>query len=227
MKKSISLSGKFFLYSLILILLILSHLIFSLISQRSEQNHRIASILFSELALSEKIVDDPVNYTALVVKEMARKISKLNASNEEINYFFQNYNKSLIANKIDGVLSVGMFSWVNSNNRITVNSEIGRLKDPINITDRDYLKLTSKSPYKLIEGKPVIGGISKQYVIPLGMGVTKANGKYIGSIVVGITIDGLYNKFLSDRKNEFLDMQIIYLGKEAVIKKSFSPKKIS
>ena len=220
MKKFTSISHKFFLYSVILLVTILSYLAYSLMRQQSEQDKKILSLASSEIALAEKIINDSIQYTELVIKNMTDQIKKDPGNNKHIENVFRSY-QFLYGSRIEDVLSVSMFSWTDKNKILTINSEAGKLKMPIDLSKRDYLQLTTKDPYKLYHGRPVIGGVSNQYIIPAGMGVTDKNGNYQGSIVMGLSINNIYYKFLKEKISTDSGMQILYKKDDNIIKDSF------
>ena len=47
------------------------------------------------------------------------------------------------------ILSISMFSWVDKNDLLVVNSEFGVLKKTTDLSTRDYLQLTKINPNKL------------------------------------------------------------------------------
>lgn len=220
MKKFTSISHKFFLYSVILLVTTLSYLAYSLMRQQSEQDKKILSLASSEIALAEKIINDSIQYTELVIKNMTDQIKKDPGNNKHIENVFRSY-QFLYGSRIEDVLSVSMFSWTDKNKILTINSEAGKLKMSIDLSKRDYLQLTTKDPYKLYHGRPVIGGVSKQYIIPAGMGVTDKNGNYQGSIVMGLSINNIYYKFLKEKISTDSGMQILYKKDDNIIKDSF------
>jgi len=83
------------------------------------------------------------------------------------------------------------FDWVTPDKQLRVSSQLGVLKKPFDMSDRDYLKKTPLFPWVLQLSVPRFGGLSKQWIIPAGMGLTNSNGEFIGSITMGFAVDGL------------------------------------
>src|SRR5205823_845701 len=70
----------------------------------------------------------------------------------------------------------------------------GVLTKPFDMSNRDYLDKTPQFPWTLQLSIPRFGGLSKQWIIPGGMGVTDKKGNFLGTITLGFTLDGLNRK---------------------------------
>lgn len=84
-----------------------------------------------------------------------------------------------------------LFSWVNPQQQLVVSSNKGVLDNPIDISDRDYVKQAAVDPWKMAIGRPVEGRASGRWIIPVAMGLTDATGKFIGTIMISIDINTL------------------------------------
>jgi signal transduction histidine kinase len=99
-----------------------------------------------------------------------------------------------------------LFDWVDPDQRMVVTSNQGVLSTPIDMSHRDYLSSTPKYPWTLQMQDPAIGIPSNQWIIPGGMGITNSEGKFLGSITLGLAIDGLaknINSTLGSNKLHF------------------------
>lgn len=147
-----------------------------------------------ELAINkaETSLAGTFDYAESVVNYINKQITISDSSNEEINRILNSFKKENYDNdSIKDVLSVSMFSWVNRYKLLTVSSEDGILTHPINMAKRDYLQNTRDNPWKIYIGEPVKGAVSKQYVMPAGVGAKNKAGKYIGTTVLGFNIKNL------------------------------------
>ncbi len=80
------------------------------------------------------------------------------------------------------------FDWVTPDGQMRVSSNLGVLPKPIDMSDRDYIHRAKASPWTLQVSDPRFGGLSKQWIIPAGMGVASREGKFLGTITMGFTL---------------------------------------
>jgi two-component system sensor histidine kinase ChiS len=139
----------------------------------------------------ERTLIDDFDYTSYQMEYLANQIKEKGTDSDLIYQLFRAFRSN---NKINIALSWNMFSWVDKNFLLTVDGNEGILKYPVDLSKRDYLPNTVERPREIFFGEPVYGGVSKQLVIPAGMGVTDKNGSYLGSIVFGFDIGSLIYK---------------------------------
>jgi two-component system sensor histidine kinase ChiS len=89
--------------------------------------------------------------------------------------------------------SWSLFDWVTPDKMMTINSIHGKLSNPIDMSSREYLEFTSLYPWKLQFSQPMIGILSGQFVIPIGIGV-KHKGEFYGTIGSGIRLEEVNDK---------------------------------
>ncbi len=104
--------------------------------------------------------------------------------------------------------SWNIFSWVDKNQRLVINSDRGILDKGVDVSGRDYIPRTIKQPGTLQLGKPVYGAVSNQYVIPASTGILNKKGEYIGTMVFGMNIASLSNKIEREAALENSDYSI-------------------
>jgi signal transduction histidine kinase len=97
--------------------------------------------------------------------------------------------------KKDYVYSI--LSWINPQDHLVVSSNKGVLDKPIDISDRDYVKMALVEHWKMVIGKPVEGRISGHWVIPVAMGITDYTGKFIGTVAISIEVNILTQQLAS------------------------------
>ncbi|MFT5702765.1 MAG: signal transduction histidine kinase/CheY-like chemotaxis protein [Rickettsiales bacterium] len=213
----ISLSRKFISYSVMVVLAVFIYISYIFIKEHSSQNDQIISNLSSEIFFAEKILDDSIKYTRLILVGMSNKISQNPTSKNHIKNTLESF-RVLHEGKMNDILSISMFSWTDKKDQLIINSEIGILKKSKDLSSRDYLQITKKNPEKLYFGKPVIGAVSRQYIIPAGMGFVDDSGIYQGSIVMGFNIESIYRRFIGNKNFNNSDLQIIYKKDISIIK---------
>jgi hypothetical protein len=102
-----------------------------------------------------------------------------------------------IANSKYGIKEViTVFEWSDHTNNCVLNSEVGRLKKPLDITNHSYTKFCQQQPWKVHLGPPVYGITTGLWIIPGGVGITSKTGKYQGIISFGINISTTFQKKL-------------------------------
>jgi hypothetical protein len=136
---------------------------------------------------------ESVLYTTRITEGIGQQIQ---SAHKTLNYelirkllakkFFSNYQYL-----DENLASWSTFSWADKNHKLVISSSIGIIKEPIDMSHRDYIPLTAKYPHHIHTGKPVIGAVSKLWAIPAGYGLVDQSGKYLGAVVTGVVIDGL------------------------------------
>ncbi|MBM5782009.1 MAG: hypothetical protein FJ368_01130 [Pelagibacterales bacterium] len=149
-----------------------------------------------------------------IEKELTTLLKHTSAINNNINWHISKdpYNKNHIFNVLKyyninnkSVLSWTLFSWVNSHYKLNVDSEYGVLKNPLELSGRDYLPITEQKPYELQLGRPVTGSTSGKWMIPGGNGIVDHEGKYLGAVVIGFEIDYLAKILSAEIEDERIE----------------------
>lgn len=102
-----------------------------------------------------------------------------------------------------------IFAWIDDKQHITMTSYKGMLRQPIDIADRDYIKKTLTSPWKIHIGRPVFGRLSDKWVLPISMGITDYSDHYVGAVLASLDIEELIQKTQSTLKNNRISMSIL------------------
>ena len=145
------------------------------------------------------VVSDSISYISQYAAFIGEKISQ-HPDTKDINYI-----SSLIEGKYIGqpqkqnFYFTTTFDWVTPDKMLRASNKIGVLKEPYDMSDRDYLQRTPKFPWTLQMSTPRIGGISGIWILPAGMGITDKKGNFIGSITLGFALDGLEKKISEAR----------------------------
>lgn len=84
-----------------------------------------------------------------------------------------------------------LFAWADADLRITATSAAGVLKRPLDISDRDYVKRSLIQPWKVHIGRPVEGRLTGKWILPIALGVSDTEGKFLGLVLASISIDKL------------------------------------
>lgn len=87
-----------------------------------------------------------------------------------------------------------ILSWINPNGHMEVSSNHGVLDTPVDISDRDFVKMAAADPWKMVIGQPIEGRVSGRWVIPVAMSLTDSTGKFIGTVALSLDIKILSNQ---------------------------------
>lgn len=145
----------------------------------------ISKIMLIESRNMEDIIAKKMNHTKKVMELMISEIIKNPQDKENIDKILQNYQTKP---QFRSSMSWTIFSWTDNNNQIIVDTKYRIMKKPFDLSNRDYIKKSSKNPGKFFIGEPVYGSTSKKWMIPGGIGVF-LNKEYIGSITIGFEIE--------------------------------------
>jgi hypothetical protein len=142
-------------------------------------------------------VTDSLLYTKQIMSYVGKQISNRNPRDYEfINKLLMNYRSPQ-----GGLLYWNIFAWVDTEKNLRVSSGMGVLDEKIDLSDRDYVLLSRDSVEVMHVGKPIIGKLSKMYIVPISYGITNSHREYVGSLVAGLVVDNIeseINKVISD-----------------------------
>lgn len=167
-----------------------------------------------------KIASDLVNifdHAESSLNIINKKIVVSNQSKESVANILLEAGKSYNQSLLKYELSTGKFYWIDNANYLSANSDVGLVFNPIDLSDRDYLKNTRIDSRKIYVGAPIIGVSSGQFVIPMGVGAEDVAGNYVGTMVVSFKLSDLadrYRKIADEFKINFAllnsDNEIIF-----------------
>jgi len=119
-------------------------------------------------------------------------------------------NGKLLNNQISkNLFSWTLFDWIDHNNQVQVSSSVGVLDTPKDATHRLYAKLSNEEPWKIHFDKPSYGLSSGNWIIPVGMGITDLNGKFLGTLGVGFDITKFAKKITYEICNDEIRFAVI------------------
>ena len=149
---------------------------------------------------------DSVLYTKHIMSYIGYQIAMEGAANdyEFINRLLLSYRRS-----DDQVMAWSTFSWVDKNRNLVVSSNLGVMKELVDMSGRDYIPFTIRYPKNMFMGKPVYGIVSKLWSIPVGYGVIDQRNDYLGTVISGIVISGLKSKIEDSITNRNISFAII------------------
>jgi|CXWL01.1.fsa_nt_gi signal transduction histidine kinase len=102
-----------------------------------------------------------------------------------------------------------IFSWTNTDKKMVISSNKGVLKEPVDISDRDFIQQAATDSWKMHIGRPIEGRVSGRWVIPVSMGITDDTGKFIGIISLSIDIEVLTNHIRNLVKRDGVSFAVV------------------
>jgi signal transduction histidine kinase/CheY-like chemotaxis protein len=192
-----------------------------------QEKQKITEEVFVVAEEIENLISYNIDYLKYQIHYATKQIKDTRANLDDkkmekiLSSFVGNIN-----NQIDISIAWNAFSWVNKNNNLSVDGAAGIIKNPIDLSNRDYLKITSKIPNQLIFGKAVSGALSDRLIIPVAMGVFSDYNAYLGTLVFGLDIERILAKIEKNIGNETFRFALINDTKVAFTSNNFDVKKL-
>lgn len=201
-----SLSRDFTMLSLFILFILIVVSIWVARQTHSDNGERILKQLENESLRIDRALIVEVENASYILESVGRQIAimpdlDLNA----INQLFQSFDRRDYAKN-------SFFSWGNDNQMLVDSSVTGILKDPIDISDRDYVKKAITKPWVLHIGRPIQGRISNKWVLPLSLGITDKKGDYLGVLILSLDISNLTREISKVIKEQGISFAITNLS---------------
>jgi signal transduction histidine kinase len=167
------------------------------------------------------------NYAEKTVKDMESEALRIDRAMiveiENGSYLLESLGRQILANdptNLEAIVQLfnsfskhnyaknHIFSWSDANQGLRVASNLGVLRKPIDVSDRDYIKKAITEPWKIHVGRPIMGRASQKWVLPLSMGLTQENGQFLGVAVLSIDVNEINKSVNSVIKDSNLDFAI-------------------
>ncbi len=206
--------------TLLFVVIIISFLIHELVQIKRGQLH---NTLTQEAAMVENVLLEKFNSTFVVINMMGEEISKKPHDKIHIEHVL---NKYKLDKSLNQIFSWTIFSWADQNSQLTVDGEYGIMKDPIDLSLRDYIPKSLSEPNQLVLGEPVFGSTSKKWMIPGGLTILDNDHQTLGTITIGFEIDNLTKFIQSSLRNDNVTVELLYNNDMPVLKAGKSVIKI-
>ena len=152
------------------------------------EKYKIKTALETESTRIERALIDRVEHTFAIIDSINLQIALKPQDKSHINEILKKFKTSP---ELVDTFSWTIFSWANAQGFITVDAQYGILKQPFDLSVRDYIPLTKSEPNKFHLGNAVFGSTSKKWMIPGGVGAVDKNGQYLGATTIGFEIGAL------------------------------------
>ncbi|MBA3239124.1 MAG: hypothetical protein H0T62_12355 [Parachlamydiaceae bacterium] len=112
-------------------------------------------------------------------------------------------------------------AWVNPHMFQIVNTRMGILDPPIDLSVRDYSKHVSRQPWHLhfASPGPILPPDEKNnspLILPFGMGITDKEGSFIGTVVGAFYMQDIFNKINALLQNKLVHFALFLEGDEGI-----------
>lgn len=174
----------------------------------NEENSKIEKRLAESSKQIEKIIISDLDYIKYQILYTSRQIKILGSENKKIEKLLSTFTTE-INNQVDVAITWNSFSWVDIEDRMIVDGAAGIIPHPINVSGRDYLKITKVNPGQLTFGQTVNGALSQRPIVPAGVGVFSDKNTYLGTLVFGFDIERILGKIEKEIGNETISFAVL------------------
>lgn len=167
-----------------------------------ERSRQITNRLENEAVRIDRTLIIEIENAAYLLESLARQISHYgDPDKEKIAQLLRSFYQ-------DGYSNANVFSWINENQSLIASSDRGILAQPIDVSDRGYVKKALITPWQPHIGRPIEGRISRRYIVPVSMGITNYEGEYLGSLLIGIDLYHLTRKLKREMKDDGISFAV-------------------
>lgn len=139
------------------------------------------STLKTQSSRIEKSFSESINYVAYQMNYFNSRILEKGARDTK-------FIRNLITSS--NIIPWNIISWIDRDMKLIVSSDDGFV-NPIDMSDREYIKTSFKSPNTMVFGDLRNGVLSKVLIIPISVSVADKNNKVVGAMVFGFYVDRL------------------------------------
>jgi len=191
MIKKASLARDFKVFSAVILLSVLVVCLFvGLYTQFRYQKIQESRVVY-EAGLLDSALSDSLDFATHYINFLANRISSSDV--HDAKYFAELFS-AISYREQDEAPVWNIFSWVTPDKKIVASSVEGELKKELDLSARQYLDLTPAKPGHLIFSTIDIGAVSKQVILPAGMGISDNKGRFLGTIGIGFGIERIENE---------------------------------
>jgi len=204
--------SKYFQYFIVILISILT---FSIYQYFLEKNQLYSKIKSSTVSI-EKTTTESFNYTSQLVRFMGSSIAEQKILNEE--KIAEILSGKLFGNTVaKDLFSFTIFSWISSQKKIIISGLCGILREPKDISFRNYAKMADKEPWKLHLDHPDFGVPTARFILPAGMGIVNKDGSFLGIISMGFNLSNLNKEIKAAIKDDRIKYVIIFDDRTLVL----------
>ncbi len=190
-----------------------------------QKREKIEEEVFAAAEQVEKSITYNVDYLTYQIYYAAIQIKGKDSvvETKKIKKILSSFVNS-VNSQVDISITWNTFSWIDKNGQLLVDGVSGIVTKPVDLSGRDYLKITSKVPDTIVFGNPVIGMVSQRFILPVGMGVFSKKNHYLGTLVFGLDINRILEKIDKAVPREDFSFIIIKDSKVAFVSNNLQDK---
>lgn len=148
---------------------------------------KVVQEMESEALRIDRALIVEIENASYILESMGRQILANDPSNfDAIAQLFNSFDKRSYAKS-------NIFNWSDAKQGLRVASNLGVLRKPIDVSDRDYVKKAIAEPWKVHVGRPIEGRVSQKWVLPISMGLARQNGEFLGVVAISLDVKELTN----------------------------------
>ena len=121
---------------------------------------------------------------------------------------------------LDVRFSWSLLDWIDNKNMMRVNSLYGIMEPPIDMAARNHLEDSKLKPWVLQFSMPAYGIPSNEWVLPAGIGVTSAEGKFLGSVSLGFNLAVLISRLEHHMRNKNMSFAVFNSDRRLILASS-------
>ena len=186
----------------------------------NQEQKKIENNLISSTEKIEKVITGDLDYIKYQMYYTSQQIKLINADEKRIKTLLAAFVTNL-NNQVDVAVTWNAFSWINKNNYLSVDGAAGGILKPVDMSNRDYLKITQYDYDKLIFGNTVSGALSQRQIVPVGMGISSSDNSYLGTLVFGFDIERILAKIEKVTSSENVSFVVLKDGDLAFVSNNF------
>ena len=179
-----SLSRDFVLFAALMFCLLALASLWVAYGTYESHSDRILNQLENEAIRIDRELIVEIKNSSYLLESLGRQVSQIDTTD-------QSHVSRLLRSFDDGDKDQNIFGWIDTAQSLTISSHRGILTKSIPVGDRDFTKKSLIQTWQPQIGRPVVSRLSEKWVLPLSMGITDVSGKYLGSLVVYMSIDRL------------------------------------
>jgi len=201
--KRLSLHRDYIIFSALIVVVVVVLLVATSVSIFVSQSRNRNAEYAMQTDIIDRVLTESLDSVSQILRFVGQQIVQTPADVQSITKILK---KNAADSKIQTLLSWTVYDWISPQNQILINSTHGILRDPV-LSNRSHLSKTNQIQGKLFFSDPNIGLVSKQLVIPAGMGIKNNSGQFIGTINIGILVSELTERIeqaLNAKKINFI-----------------------
>ncbi|MFO1241839.1 MAG: hypothetical protein U1E36_01335 [Rickettsiales bacterium] len=183
-KTNPSLSRDFVLIALVIIIALAVVSLWVSLDTYETHSESIIGDMQSESIRIDRSLINQIENASYVLESLARQISQQGPENLSM-------TSSLLRSFTNQTRPEDIFAWIDSSQEIVITSHRGILSQPVDISDRDYIKKALAEPWKVQIGRPVQGRVTDSWVLPVCLGMTDYKGNHVGAVLAILDIGAL------------------------------------